>query len=243
MTMNQMQTQQFRPNPNGAPRFDLYRRIHKALRAFMGETMVLVGQLDSYDTEQVAAAMTQVRSMAVFCEAHLAHEDTFVHPAMDKGGTTASQPTADEHVHHVSACRQIEAMAAAVRGAAASLRPALIDELYHGIALFMAESLVHMHAEETENNALLWQLHDDQALIAIEHAIVDSLEPDEKMLSLRWMLPAMNPTERLMMLSNARMGMPSEVFEGMLNGVKDFLKPGDWNKLIAGLYGIERKAA
>ena len=30
------------------PRFDLYRPIHKALRAFMGDTLVTVGKLGQY---------------------------------------------------------------------------------------------------------------------------------------------------------------------------------------------------
>jgi len=62
---------------------DIYRRIHKALRYCMSDTLARVSRLDIGDRGEVIAVLAQVREMAVLCATHVAHEDTFVHPAME----------------------------------------------------------------------------------------------------------------------------------------------------------------
>lgn len=214
---------------------DIYRPIHKALRACLCDTLTRVGQMDSGDAGEVSAVMAQVRAMAAFCESHVAHENEFVHTAMEARFPDSSKTIAAEHEQHRQACRKIAALATDIEQARAGERPAVAAKLYQYIALFLAENLEHMHAEETENNTLLWATHSDAELVAIEQAIVASLTPEEKSMSMRWMLPALNPAERIALLEGVRSGMPAEAFSGMLGEVRPLLAPGDWSKLSAGL--------
>ena len=224
----------FRARARNAGRFDLYRNIHKSLRALLGETLVKVGQLDSYNTEQLATVLGQVRAMAHFCETKMAQ-------GMDRPNVPPSMLAA--RTRHVSACRQIVLIADTTQSAGASLRPALVEQLYCSIVRFIADTLAHMQAEEKAHSNLLWQAQDEQSLMDIEHGIAVLLAANESRCSLRWTLPAMDPAARLSMLSAARMGMPLEVFDDMLDSVKYFLPCGEWNRLMARLYSGQRMAA
>ena len=222
---------------------DIYRRIHKALRACMCDTLVRVGALDCNDRREVANVLTQVRAMAVFSSTHIAHEDTFVHPAMEARFPGTAKATAAEHAHHRYACRKIVALADAVHNATSAERQALVTQLYHYIALFVAESLVHMNAEETDNNTLLWATHTNEELTAMEQAIVASMTPEEKAVSMRWMLPALNATERVELIEAVLKDVPSEFYNEMLAGMQPFLSGTDWRKLTIALHGDQRMAA
>jgi hemerythrin-like domain-containing protein len=221
--------------PQHEGQVDIYRRIHKALRACLCDTLARVGRMDSGDPQEVSAVLAQVRSMAAFCESHVTHENEFVHTAMEARFPGSSEAIAAEHEQHRQACRKIAALAGDIEQARSAERPAVAGKLYQYIALFLADSLVHMNAEETEHNTLLWATHSDAELVAIEQAIVASLTPEEKALSMRWMLPSLNPAERIELLEGMRRGMPAEAFSSMLVEIRALLAPGDWRKLSAGL--------
>lgn len=237
-------TQLHSPNlPQTSAPVDIYRRIHKALRFCMCDTLARVGRLDSGDRNEVSAVLAQVRSMAAFCANHVAHEDTFVHPAMEARFPGTAKATAAEHAHHKYACRKIVALSDAVHNAGPAERAALVNQLYHYMALFVAESLVHMNAEETDNNTLLWATHSDDELLAIQAAIMASMTPEDKAVSMRWMLPALNPSERLALMEEVLKDVPSEFYNEMLAGMQPFLSPSDWRKLTIGLHGDHKLAA
>jgi hypothetical protein len=231
------------PHAATVARADIYLRIHKALRACMADTLLWIGRLDCADPREVADAMAQVRSIAGFCAGHLRHEDEFVHPALEAARPGAAREIEDEHVHHNAACARLAQLADAIGEAGAAERQPLAKQLYRALALFLAESLVHMDKEETDNNAILWAGYDDQQLMAIEHAIVASLSDQERATSMRWMLPALTPAERLAMFEGVRRGAPPPVFDAMLAGLRPLLAAADWNKLCAGLSRPELLAA
>ena len=128
---------------SGAP-VDIYRRIHKALRFCMSDTLSRVSRLDIGDRGEVVSVLAQVREMAILCATHVAHEDTFVHPAMEARFPGTAKATAAEHAHHKYACRKIIALGDAVYNAREEDRESLVSQLYHYISLFVAESLHHL---------------------------------------------------------------------------------------------------
>lgn len=228
---------------NHIPRFDIYHRIHKALRACMADTMLWVGRLDCADQHDVGAAMAQVRGIAAFCASHLDHEDEFVHPALEAQQPGAAQQTEHEHGHHAATCAHLAALADAVEAAHGPQVQVAARQLYRALALFLADSIVHMDTEETDNNAVLWAGHSDDQLLAIEHAIVASLTNQERAVTMRWMIPAMTPVERLALLEGVRSQAPAPVFAGMLAGMQPLLAANDWVKLCNGLGRAQRLAA
>jgi len=215
-----------------APRYDIYRGIHKALRAFMCDTLLRIGRLDPTDRSETRATTQQLRGMAAFCASHLAHEDRFIHPAMELRRPGSAVNLANDHRHHETTLQEIDGLADQLDQTA---EPAVLEQLQRLLADFVADSLLHMNIEETWNNTVLWDTHDDAELAAIEQAIVASIPPDEMVLCLRWMLLAFSPTERIALLAGMRQNTPQPAYEAALALARDCLVTRDWNRLALAL--------
>jgi hypothetical protein len=92
-----------------------------------------------------------------------------------------------------------------------------------------------MHIEETANNAALWAHYTDEELMALHKRLLDSIEPQDKLESMRWMLPALTPQQRAAMLSEVQAEAPPEVLEMLVGTVRPHLAAGDWSKLARSL--------
>ncbi len=222
----------FRPT---ARRVDLYADIHKALRHWMSRTMVRIGSTDHADDADVAEMTGCVRDLLAMCVAHVDKENRYVHPAIEARAPEASRRIGDEHVHHLDAIADLEEDVRVVEATTGVARETAIARLYHHVALFMADNLVHMHVEETAHNAVLWAHYDDDELLAIHRSILASLAPEEMMPVLGWMLPAITPASRAAMLAGMRMGMPAPVFGGVLASARACLDAKGWEKLVVAL--------
>lgn len=225
------------PSSRGAaPRMDIYVGIHKALRAMMMDTLLAVGRIDVHDAPATQAVCERVRALAALCASHLAHENDFVHPAMEARRPGSSRQVAGEHGEHlaaIAALREAVANLDAAREAAARTDAAL--RLYRGLARFVGENFVHMHLEESHHNQVLWSSYSDDELRALEGAIVASLPPAENLCVLRWMIPAMTPDERAGLLGGVQMAAPAPVFAAVLEAVQPHLTAREWNNLMRAL--------
>jgi hemerythrin-like domain-containing protein len=214
----------------GAGRHDLYALAHKGLRACMCDTLAAVGRMDATDPDDVGATVARVRELIELCVAHLEKEEHYLHPAMEARKPGSSQHTARDHVDQPQAIDGIEAELRAIeegRGDA--------QELYRRLGLFVAESFVHMHSEETDNNAVLWSTHDDAELALIEREIVASIPPGLRARWMRWMVPAMAPAERARLLAGMKANIPAPAFAAIVAIARPHLAAAEWQKLAAAL--------
>lgn len=217
------------------PRVDLYSGIHKAMRAFMADTLVALGSLDVEDEQALARTTQQVVELMDLCVSHLQHENDFVHSAIEARAAGASAAIAHDHEEHVQHTAQLRAAALALRNASAPVRPALCQALYRELGVFVADNLLHMNVEETAHNAVLWARYTDAELAQIHDAILASIPPAEMALVARWLIPFLNHAERAGMLADAQAKMPPPVFEGFLGIARPHLRSNEWIKLARAL--------
>ncbi len=219
--------------PRPSPRLDLYAGIHKAMRAFMAETLVRVGRIDVADAADRDEALAQLEQLLGFCADHLRHENTFLHTAIEARQPAGSAKIAEEHVEHAESIAALREEAAALRAAPDRAAAALALRLYRHLALVVAENLQHMHGEETAHNALLWQHYGDGELAELHDRLLASLSPAEKELAARWMLPASTPAERAAMIAGMKAEVPPEALLGLLAMLRPHLDAAGWAKLAA----------
>jgi len=220
-----------------APRFDMYGPIHKALRSFMCDTLLRAGRLDVNDAAEFDATLNQVDALLAFCLDHIERENAFVHAAIEARRPAGAQRTTDDHVEHVETIAALRDETAALRRAQArsqaQAKPMLAHRLYHHLALFVAENFQHMHIEETANNAALWALYSDAELHEIHARLLAGIPPEKDLLVARWMIPALCPTERAIIVGHAKRQMPPEAFIGVLAHVKPHMDESGWAKLAS----------
>lgn len=217
------------------PRLDLYAGIHKALRLFLTDTLVKVGQTDAADPTHVRDTLAQVRSLLDNMRRHVQHENDFMHPALEQAQAGSSEQIAGEHRMHLDAIDELQELADMAQAADGEARAAGIGRLYRALALFVAENLEHMHYEETEHNSVLWAHYTDAQLMELHQALVASISPDQMTQVLHWMLPSLAAHERLALLTEMQHGMPAPVFDAVLGLARARLTPTDWSKLARGL--------
>lgn len=218
-----------------AQRRDIYAAIHKGMRAMMAQALMSSGSTDWQDAVDAAQALAEVRGLCNFCAAHLAHENDFIHPAMEARAPGSAARIAEEHVEHLHAIEALRRQADFVELSSGAARTRAGETLYRQLALFVAENYQHMQIEESEHNAALWAAYSDAEIDTLHHALVSSLSPQEAQESMRWMLPYTSHGERLAMLSGIRAQAPAPVFEGLLNMLRPLLMPRDWAKLETAL--------
>jgi len=218
-----------------APRFDIYAGIHKGVRLMLTDLITSAGGVDPHDLASVQQLVDKVEAAADFCLSHLEHENTFLHTALERVQPGASQRIATEHVDHEQDIETLRHHARALPGSTAEERPAACHALYHAVCLFSAHNLAHMHLEETEHNAVLWAHLDDAGIMAIHGQLLASLTPAEMTMSLRWMLPALAPAERLGLLAGMKAKAPAPVFHIVLALARERLNDEAWGQLARGL--------
>lgn len=218
-----------------APRFDMYTGIHKALRAFMSDTLLAVGRMDPLDEDDVAQASARVLDLLAVCAGHLRHENAFVHAAIEARAPGASAAIGHEHEDHVKHIARLSDLVVVLRGAALVDRSAAAVRLYRELALFIADNFEHMNVEESAHNAVLWARYTDAELVAIHDALVASIEPQEMMAIARWLVPFQNPQDRFHLLADMRAKAPAPAFQAVMDLVQPLLTAREWGKLTGAL--------
>ena len=214
-----------------SPRHNIYSVIHKALRAFMTDTLLKIGRMDVGDDGERCETMTQLRGLLALCGSHLEHENDFVHPALEQARPNGAARTDAEHRHHELAIAGLQSELERFESASPERRPQQAKSLYLSLSAFIAENFAHMITEEVENHATLVEAYDEAEVLALEQRLVASLSPEEKFTAMSWMIPHINASERAFLLGGLRRRAPREVFEAVLGLARDSLSQRDFYKL------------
>lgn len=214
-----------------APRLDLYAPIHKALRAWMFDTLVAVGRIDGHDEPALLATLRKVEGLLAMCESHIEHEHRHLHTAMERDMPGSAREADLAHQAHDRHMRRLRTLMGQAQSAEAGARFPVLTQLYRELAMFVGENLTHMQWEETVHNEALWARHTDAELDAIHDALVQTIPPQEMAEVLRHMLPALSPLERHGMLADMRGKMPPQAFDGVLQLAHEVLGAHCWAAL------------
>lgn len=218
--------------------FDMYRDIHKGLRAALYGVTLQAGSTDPGDAHAIATVARRWNDTVALLVEHAEHEDEFVQPAIERHAPNLATVVAREHAVLEAQMALLEVLADRAAGASGAPARLLTHELYLGLASFTAAYSEHLAFEELEVNVELSKALGPEALLAIDQALVASIPPDRMAVALGLMLPAMNADDRAELLGGAQQGAPAEAFAGMVEVARGALAPGDFTQLAARL-GVE----
>ncbi len=195
--------------------YDIYGIIHKALRRAHCDMLTRLGQAD-FDRPEVLTLIADLRGLLTISAGHLDHEDVHIHAALDRRRPGASQATEADHDHHREAFVRLGTILNRFDHALASDRLAIGRELYLTYSLFVAQDFRHMFDEETALSAQLWEAFSDHELAEIEGGLKASLPPQEMMVLMAMMIPAISRDQRVVMLNDIRIHAPQPVFDAVI---------------------------
>lgn len=212
------------PTEPPVARPDLYAAAHKGLRLFMADTLVRLGRLDASAQAEVQRTLAQLAQVLQLYAEHTRLENDHLHTALEARRPGISARIGTEHLEHAEALTELQAEAAALPAhppAAALLR------LYRRFSRFVAMGLEHMAAEESRHNAALWELLDDDELLALQQRLQAALAPERLALLLRWMLPALTPQESEALVAR----LDADTRERLLETMRPHLDQPAWARL------------
>lgn len=213
-------------------RWDIYGPVHKGLRLAHTRFLTRLGSADA--RQRQPALLADLREHLALAASHLAHEEAFIHTALEgahPGGTTV---LAEDHCQHHERLEQLLDLIETLERADDESRPAYWRALYLAFTTFVAADLAHMAHEETVTWPLLCELFSDEQLAEIEMRIIGSLPPDEVIAFMRIMLPAMAPEERIGLLSGMKAGAPPEAYDAVISmAARPELSKDDFGQLVS----------
>jgi len=216
---------------NAAARHDLYRFIHKGLRAALFDSVRALGLLDADDAGERERVLDRAERLLALLAAHVKHEDDFVHRAIEARQPGGAQHTAGDHREQFETLQALRAEIDAVRRAVPAELQLRLHRLYRHFALLAAENLEHMNVEETHNNELLWSLYSDDELDALHDRLLAASEPHMKVEAIGWIAEALNPHELAALLGDMRRKLPAPALAGVLGLMRERLTPQRWTRL------------
>jgi hypothetical protein len=214
---------------------DLYKDVHKGIRAEMFSVVESAGSTDPSDPCARAALSDHVRSLVAFLDMHAHHEDTAILPDLEAHLPAMAERVSTDHASFDRRTVALTDLAATAAEAAGPEQRRLGHLLYLDLAAFASTYLAHQDFEERELMPALFGAVGFEATLGIHQAIVGSIPPDEMAKSLALMLPAMHLDDRAELLGGMRAGAPAEVFQGVWSLAGSVLAPADHAALAARL--------
>lgn len=215
---------------------DLYRDIHKGIRAELFAVTQAAGTIDpSLQTERAALA-AHVRQTVELLVSHAEHEDGHIQPALELHLPALAEQV--ENDHHRLESRLLGLAEQADDAVSTSENPrGHIHRMYVELAAFTSSYLTHQDLEERVIMPALEDAIGPEAALGIHLAIVSSIPPDELAASLAIMLPAMNIDDRTELLGGMQADAPAAVFEDIWQLAGSVLEPHD-HRALATRFGI-----
>jgi iron-sulfur cluster repair protein YtfE (RIC family) len=183
--------------------------IHKALRVASCELLADFGRLGSEDRDEMARVLSALGSLLLAYENHLEHEERFVRPEAEKrlqGVGTAF----DDHAKHTRQIAELRALASALAIGSDAHRAVSTRTLYLHLSTFIGESLVHMAEEEQVLAPLLDRAFSGAERMEIHARIQAAITPEERAYIGPFMMRALDPDEKQMLLRAMAQAAASE---------------------------------
>jgi hypothetical protein len=207
---------------------NMYRDIHKGIRAELFAVTAAAGSVDPADTDAVSAVSTRWTNLVQILVAHAQHEDVWMQPVIEVHAPAEAAVIARVHPQLEAELAALEILADRTTSSCPADRRGLVHRMYLGFASFTATYLEHQEFEELRVMPVLSEKIPAEELRALDNALVASIPPDELAQSATIMLPAMNVEDRVELLGGIQADAPPEAFAGVLGLTQAVLDPADY---------------
>lgn len=208
--------------------WDVYREIHKAMRFALFGATTRAGHTDAADEAGIDALLAEWADVRMVLLGHHSHEDDFCDHLIQQHAPALRDQLEAAH-------READAGVAALDAQAAELASGTVDERWSklrsfhlDLADFTAMYLGHLRFEEDVVMPALNAALSDEELARVTDQIRGSVPPPEMCVFIRYMVPAMNFSERLDMLGGMYAGAPPEIFEMFRAAAESCLSADDY---------------
>jgi hemerythrin-like domain-containing protein len=203
-----------------SPRMNIYGFPHKGLRNALSQLQFETSKVDISSDQDVSALKALSETVVTLLELHQDAEDSVMLPDIEARapGSTTHNAREHERLHAM-----VEAIAHHTQLLTVGAGAGAHSELFDAINAFISDYLTHMAEEEHEVNATIWQHFSDDEILGWQGQIMGKLTPEQKMLWFRFIIPALTPFEREIMLGGVRANVPAETYAAILEMLSQYM--------------------
>lgn len=218
-------------------RYNVFKQIHKALRACLYDTALALQQAHFADPAEAGSALNKLEFILDFFDSHAHHEDHFILPAIEAYDKALVEKFEKEHVTDLMLTNRLRNLVNIYQHTVSSE-----EKMEAGSAIskayveFMVFNLEHMAKEELVLNQVLWEHYTDLQIISIQKALVATIPADKMAASSKWMFRGISNQEAIGWLKDVKQNAPDFVFQSLVQLGEAELPAERWSKITAGLY-------
>jgi hemerythrin-like domain-containing protein len=195
-------------------RYNIFKLIHKGLRASLYQTALQLQQTDFLSEEETEAAINSVNEIVMLFEGHADKEDNYILPAIEDYEPGIVANFENEHVEDDRLGKQLKACLQTISTATSLLERSVAGrKLNESFVEFTVFNLKHMAKEEDVINKILWRYYTDDEIKAIGRELSKAVEPWIQDFYATWMLRGINHGEAVEWMRAIEKGMPEVVFQ------------------------------
>jgi hypothetical protein len=213
-----------------ADEYDFYREIHKGIRYALFTTTIAAGRLDVAADDGVEALLDAHQNVLHLLHTHHEHEDSFIQPLVEAHAPALALEVLDQHRDIEAGMVRLELLADRLATVGAPGRRGAAVNLHLDLSRLTSAYLAHQLVEETRVMPALRAVVPTEELLALDMEIRGSIPPEEMVLAMTHMLPAMTVEERADMLGGMAMA-PPPVFAVFRQAAQMILSSDDFDEV------------
>jgi hypothetical protein len=195
-------------------RINVYALPHKGLRNAMSQVSFLAGNTDFTNPYELESLKILMAELVYLLEQHAHTEDTVMLPLLEEKLPGSTAENAEEH-------EMLDAMVSRLAHQIEKIEAygdaSKLEDFYANFSDFHSKYLAHMQMEERVVQQKFWDHFTDEELLDVHHKIVASFSPEKIMRWFRFIIPALNPQERMASLAKIKQHAPAEFFEAIMS--------------------------
>lgn len=217
-------------------KFDVLGPTHKGLRNGLTELQFTASQLNFADLEQIKRLSNDLKAMVEILDAHAAGEDKFLFPLLEKVNSVVFSILTEEHGGLEGVQEDLLSELDTIEKTEdASEREELGSVFVKNLNDFIAHYFIHLQTEELKAIPELYKDFSDQELTQVVNQLATLIPPKVSQRFVEFMMPAINPKERIAFMMGLKGNVPDAVFNNMLNTAETVLAKDDFKALVKGI--------
>lgn len=170
-------------------RFNLFKSVHKGLRALLADTLIQLQQTDFLIETQANVAFERIKLVLLLMHRHTKWEDDIVFQKLGANALSMISYFTNQHYHIDALTLSIDIMICGFEEATTPMeKEAVANNLLNAFVEFAAYNFNHMTMEEQLINPLLWSTHGDNELQVLQLQHLSTTTSKCEQVFLQWML-------------------------------------------------------
>lgn len=214
------------------PRMNLYGFPHKGLRNAISQLSLAAGNTNCSDMQSLDKLKGLAQDVFTILELHAHSEESVLLAALEAKVAGSTKANIEEHEELE---REIEDLKEQLNLISIDSPPDLASGFYASVANFHSRYLAHMAMEETKMNQLIWPNFTDEELMGLHGKIMSTLTPDQIMTWFKYIVPALNPFERTIIMSGFKANAPAPFFDSVMDMLSGLMKKDQHQNMVSAL--------